>query len=288
MTANPAIEAFFDPTTWTISYVVFDHTNGHAAIIDPVLDFDARTGRIHTTNADKIIAFIHEQQLTVDWLLETHAHADHLSASHYLKSKLGGKTGISKHIVEVQSIFSRLFNLQTTLPCDGSQFDYLFNDAERFSIGILQAAVRFVPGHTPADLAYHIGDALFVGDTLFMPDIGTARCDFPGGNAKTLYHSIHRLLALPEDTRLFMCHDYPPAGRSPKWQTSVAEQRKSNIHVNSQITEAQFIAMREARDRTLDAPALLLPAIQVNIRAGELPPAESNGTHYLKIPLNAI
>ncbi|MBV8660312.1 MAG: MBL fold metallo-hydrolase [Burkholderiales bacterium] len=285
---TPMVRAFFDAATSTISYVVYDQPGGHAAVIDPVLDYDARSGRTTTLGAAQVLAFLKETGLTLDWILETHAHADHLSAAHWLREQAGGRIAIGEHIREVQRIFCAIFNLEPTFRSDGSQFDYLFREDEAFQIGTLTAHARFVPGHTPADIAYQIGDAVFVGDTLFMPDVGTARCDFPGGNAATLYRSIRRLLALPGDTRLFMCHDYPPNGRAVGWQCSVAEQRARNIHVHDGIDEAGFVAMREARDKTLDMPTLILPSIQVNIRAGEAPPAEDNGKRYLKIPFNSL
>ncbi|VVE26677.1 beta-lactamase [Pandoraea communis] len=289
MSATPAhIEAFFDTVTATVTYVVFDAPGGHAAIIDPVLDYDPKAGRTHTGSAERVLEFIAAQKLTVDWILETHAHADHLSAARWLKEHVGGRIAIGAHIRDVQHVFKKLFHLGTDVPPDGSQFDHLFDDGETFAIGTLQAEAMFVPGHTPADMAYRVGDAVFVGDTLFMPDVGTARCDFPGGNAHTLFRSIRRLLALPESTRLFMCHDYPPSGRAANWQTTVGEQRRANIHVHDGIDETAFVAMREARDRTLDMPTLILPAVQVNIRAGDMPAPEANGTRYLKIPLNAL
>jgi glyoxylase-like metal-dependent hydrolase (beta-lactamase superfamily II) len=285
---NPIIKPFFDSITGTVSYVVHDAPGGHAAIVDPVLDYDAKSGRMHTAGALAIEQFVQSEGLTVDWILETHAHADHLSAAHYLKQHLGGKIAIGQQICRVQSVFKKLFNLEPEFHPDGSQFDHLFAADEAFRIGALSAHALYVPGHTPADMAYRIGDAVFVGDTLFMPDVGTARCDFPGGNAHTLYQSIRKLLALPPQTRLFMCHDYPPAGRAPAWQTTVAEQRRSNIHVHDGVSEADFVAMRTARDATLEMPTLILPSVQVNIRAGEMPPVEENGVSYLKIPVNAL
>ena len=285
---NPHIEAFYDSITGTISYVVYDAPSGHAAVIDPVLDYDPKSGRTRTSSADKLIKFIHGNALTVEWILETHAHADHLSAAHYLKRTLGGKIAIGSRIRQVQTVFKRLFNLENDFPQDGSQFDHLFADDETFCIGRLTAHALFVPGHTPADMAYQIGDAVFVGDTLFMPDVGTARCDFPGGDAHALYSSIRKLLALPDSTRLFMCHDYPPAGRAPAWETTVAEQRRSNIHILDGVGKEDFVAMRQKRDASLEMPVLILPSIQVNIRAGALPAPESNGISYLKVPLNAL
>lgn len=284
----PLVQPFFDPITGTITYVIFQAHQPECAIIDPVLDYEAASGRTSTSHADTVIDFIRSRHLQVEWILETHAHADHLSAASYLKHKLGGRTAIGRHIREVQAVFKSLFNLEAEFHIDGSQFDHLFEADESFSIGGLNAQALHVPGHTPADMAYRIGDAIFVGDTLFMPDVGTARCDFPGGDAHQLYHSIRRLLALPGDTRLYMCHDYPPDGREPVWETTVHAQRDHNIHVHDGIDETQFVAMRQARDATLTMPTLMLPAVQVNIRAGELPLPENNGVRYLKIPLNHV
>ncbi|SAK39423.1 beta-lactamase domain-containing protein [Caballeronia hypogeia] len=285
---QPTIQPFFDINTGTMTYVVFGATGSAAAIVDPVLDYDPKAARTSTTSADAVIAFVREQRLQVEWILETHAHADHLSAAPYLKRELGGKIGIGESIRTVQGVFKKIFDLEREFQLDGSQFDHLFSDGERFMIGELEACALFVPGHTPADMAYRIGDAVFVGDTLFMPDLGTARCDFPGGSARTLYRSIQRLLALDPHTRLFVCHDYPPATREPRWQSTVLEQREHNIHVGGGKTEDEFVVMREARDATLGMPTLILPAIQVNIRAGQFPQAAENGTTYLKIPLNAL
>ena len=284
---QPAIQGFFDPVTSTVSYVVHEAGARECAIIDPVLDYDAAAGRISTTGADIIAAYVQAQGLKVQWLLETHAHADHLSASAYLKRKLGGQIGIGAAITQVQGVFRDIYNLEPEFKLDGSQFDRLFEPDELFQIGRLKVQALHVPGHTPADMAYQVeGDSLFVGDTLFMPDVGTARCDFPGGDAHQLYQSIKRLLALPAQTRLFMCHDYPPAGREAAWSTTVGEQRAKNIHVNDSIDLTGFVDMRTARDATLGVPALLIPAIQVNIRAGNLPPADDSGLCSLKIPLN--
>lgn len=285
---NPVIEAFFDSGTSTISYVVYDQPGGRAAIIDPVLDYDPKAGRASSVSADRLIHFVRSQGLSVDWILETHAHADHLSAAHFLKQELGGRAAIGDRIRQVQGVFKKLFNLEREFAQDGSQFDHLFADGEIFRIGALTVEALFVPGHTPADMAYRIGDAVFVGDTMFMPDVGTARCDFPGGDAHILYASIRKLLSLPPQTRLFMCHDYPPAGREPAWETTVADQRSRNIHVRDAVGEAEFVAMRTARDAGLELPVLILPSVQVNIRAGVFPAPEQNGVSYLKIPLNAI
>ena len=282
------VQPFFDPATWTVTYVVYECASGQCAIVDPVLDYDPKSGRTDTASAERVASFVHAQQLDVEWILETHAHADHLSAAAHLKRQFGGRIAIGEQIAAVQSAFKPVFNLEPEFRLDGSQFDHLFHDGETFRVGALAGEAMHVPGHTPADLAYRIGDAVFVGDTLFMPDVGTARCDFPGGNARALYRSIRRILALPGSTRLFMCHDYPPAGRGPQWETTVAAQRDGNIHVHDGIDEDRFAMMREARDRTLDMPALILPSIQVNIRAGQLPPPEANGRSYLKIPLNSL
>jgi len=285
---KPNINAFFDSATWTVSYIVFDEPGGICAIIDPVLDYDPKSSRTSTRSADKLIAFIQEQRLSVEWILETHAHADHLSSADYLKNRLGGKTGIGSNIPVVQETFKRIFNLDDTFIPDGHQFDHLFTEGELFQVGKLTARTIPVSGHTPADTAYQFDDALFVGDTLFMPDIGTARADFPGGDASQLFKSIQKLLAFPPETRLFMCHDYPPANRAASWQSTVAQQRLHNIHVHDGINENEFVTMRSKRDTTLEMPNLLLPSIQVNIRAGKLPPVETNGIAYFKIPVNLI
>ncbi len=283
------IEAFLDPASSTYSYVVYEADGGQCAIVDPVLDYDAASGRTATTQADKIIAFVRAHHLQVQWLLETHAHADHLSAAPYLRGQLGGKIAIGESISKVQDVFKALFNLEPAFCVDGSQFDHLFAPDESFMIGNLRATALHVPGHTPADMAYLIGnDVILVGDTLFMPDVGTARCDFPGGNANQMYASIHKLLAFPASVRLYVCHDYPPESRSSQYMTTVGEQRKSNIHVRDGIDEATFVDMRTRRDAGLGMPTLLLPAIQVNVRAGDLPPAEDNGVTYLKIPINKL
>ena len=282
------VKAFFDPATWTVSYVVFDAPGGHCALVDSVLDYDPKSGRTRTDSANQLIAFVREQNLTVDWILETHAHADHLSAAPYLRKHLGGKIAIGGKITQVQNVFKGIFHLEPEFATNGSQFDHLFEDGDTFAIGALQAQALSVPGHTPACMAYQVGDAVFVGDTLFMPDVGTARCDFPGGNAHTLYQSVRKLLSLPPETRLFMCHDYPPEGREAQWECTVADQRARNIHVHDGVSEAEFVAMRTKRDAGLTMPVLILPSVQVNIRAGELPPPEANGVSYLKIPLNAL
>jgi glyoxylase-like metal-dependent hydrolase (beta-lactamase superfamily II) len=279
---KPIIQPFFDPATGTVTYVV--HDGAAAAIIDSVLDYEPKAARTDTRSAERVIEFVRARRLRVEWILETHAHADHLSAAPYVRAHLGGRVAIGERIGEVQAIFREVFNLEKELPA----FDRLLADGERFAIGALQVEALHVPGHTPADMAYRIGDAVFVGDTLFMPDVGTARADFPGGDARTLYRSIRRLLALPPETRIFVCHDYPPQGREPRWETTVAQQRAANIHVRDGVSEGEFVAMRTARDRTLEMPTLILPSIQVNIRAGELPLPEANGRAYLKIPLNAL
>ncbi|WP_322030673.1 MBL fold metallo-hydrolase [Paraburkholderia sp. J76] len=287
-TSEPIVEPFFDPVTATVTYVVHAGRGTACAIVDPVLDYDPRSGRTSTESADRVIAFVREYELRVEWLLETHAHADHLSSAPYLKAQLGGRIAIGEHIRAVQGVFRAVFNLGETLEPDGSQFDVLFRDGETFQVGALEARALHVPGHTPADLAYRIGNAVFVGDTLFMPDVGSARCDFPGGDAHTLYRSARKLLDLPGDTRLFMCHDYPPASRAPCFETTVSAQRSGNIHLNDTVSEEAFVQMRTARDRTLAMPNLILPSIQVNIRAGRMPEPEANGVRYLKIPVDAL
>lgn len=281
---NPQIQAFFDEVTATVTYVVYESRGSACAVIDPVLDFDPKSGRTSTASADRVIAFVRGHELSVAWLLETHAHADHLSGAPYIASQLGGRTGIGEHIGKVRKSFSAMFPHHSG---DG-EFDHLFAPGESFSIGRLEARALHVPGHTPADMAFQIGDAVFVGDTMFMPDVGTARCDFPGGDAAMLYQSARRILALPPATRLFMCHDYPPAGRGPAWETTVAAQRAHNIHIRDGVSQDEFVAMRTRRDDTLAMPVLILPAIQVNLNAGQLPPPENNGMRYLKIPLNAM
>lgn len=285
---KPQIQAFFDDATWTVSYVVFDQPGGHCALVDSVLDYDPKSGRTSTRSAERLIEFVQSRNLTVQWILETHAHADHLSAAHYLRKKLGGKIAIGAAITQVQNVFKGVFHLEPEFRADGSQFDHLLHDEEEFHIGALTAKALAVPGHTPACMAYQIEDAVFVGDTLFMPDVGTARCDFPGGNAHTLYQSVRKLLSLPAKTRLFMCHDYPPSGRHATWQSTVADQRTHNIHVHDGVAEDAFVELRTRRDATLEMPVLILPSVQINIRAGELPPAEANGVTYLKIPVNTL
>ena len=285
---TPSIEALFDPGTSSLTYIVADRATRRAAIIDPVLDYDPKSGRTGTASADKAIERVAQQVLTVDWLLETHVHADHLSAAPYLKQRLGGSIAIGRHVTTVQRTFRSVFNAEAGFATDGSQFDRLLDDGDTVAIGTLEARVMHTPGHTPACVTYAVSDAAFVGDTLFMPDFGTARCDFPGGDAATLYRSIRRILSLPLQTRLFMCHDYMPGGRELRWETSVAEQREKNVHVHDGVTEAEFVRMRTERDKTLAMPVLLLSAVQVNMRAGAFPPPESNGKTYLKIPLNTF
>jgi glyoxylase-like metal-dependent hydrolase (beta-lactamase superfamily II) len=288
-TPTPQVTPFFHRSSHTLSYVVADPATGAAAIIDPCLDFDMASSRTGIASATEVLDHVRRKGLKVDWILETHAHADHLSAAAWLKPRLpGARIGIGTGIVDVQKTFKPIFNLGEHFPVDGSQFDHLFADGERFAIGSLDAAVIAVPGHTRDSIAYRIGDAVFVGDSLFMPDGGTARCDFPGGDAATLYRSIReRLYTLPEQTRVFICHDYQPGGRELRCQTTIAEQRRANIHVRDGVPEAEFVAMRTARDATLAVPALILPSVQVNLRAGELPPPASNGVRYLVLPLNA-
>lgn len=285
----PMSKAFFDEATNTATYVVHDPISRSAAIIDSVLDFDAASGRTSHGSADAIIAYVRSEQLNVEWILETHVHADHLSAGPYLQDRLGGKLGIGREIVTVQNVFGKIFNEGTEFERDGSQFDQLFEDGDTFALGSVPVAALHVPGHTPADLAYVIGDAVFTGDTLFMPDYGTARADFPGGDARQLYRSIRRLLLLPRDTRLFLCHDYKAPGRdSYVWETTVGMQRDANVHVHEGVDEDSFVEMRSKRDATLSMPKLILPSIQVNMRGGHLPDPEENGVRYLKIPLDTV
>ncbi|GAC1036411.1 MBL fold metallo-hydrolase [Pseudomonas sp. No.117] len=286
---TPRIEPFFDATTSTFTYVIYEAPGSHCAIVDSVLDYDPHSGRTATLSADRVARFVRDQGLSVQWLLETHAHADHLSAAPYLRRQLGGRIAIGEGIRRVQGAFKDVFNLEPEFRLDGSQFDHLFQPDELFHIGNLVARALHVPGHTPADMAYQVEEAhVFVGDTLFMPDVGSARCDFPGGSARDLYRSIRQLLALPEATRLYLCHDYPPAGREARHQTTVGEERALNVHVRDGVDEDAFVALRTRRDATLAMPTLILPAIQVNIRAGTLPPVEANGRRYLKIPIDGF
>jgi len=285
----PVVTAFFDEPTFTASYVVHDPATRVAAIVDSVLNFDQPSGKTATAAADKLVAHVTEQGLTIEWLLETHVHADHLSAAPYLQEKLGGKIAIGKDIVAVQAVFGALFNEGNDFARDGSQFDQLFEDGRGFTLGSIPAIALHVPGHTPVDMAFVIGDAAFVGDTIFMPDYGTSRTDFPGGDARQLYHSIRRLLALPAETRLFLCHDYKAPGREVfAWESTVGAERASNIHVHDGVGEEEFVTMRTQRDATLSVPRLILPSIQVNMRAGHFPEPDANGTRYLKIPLNTV
>lgn len=281
----PVVHPFLHAASSTCTYVVRDPASRSAAIIDPAADFDARSGRVGFKSAEAIASFVAAEGLLVEWILETHAHADHLSAAPWLQQRLGGRIGIGAGIRRVQATFKGVFNLEDSFATDGSQFDHLFDDDEAFAIGSLTTRVLATPGHTSDSVTYLAGDAAFVGDSIFMPDGGTARCDFPGGDAATLYRSIQRLYALPAATRIFVCHDYGPGGRPVAWETTVAAERAANIHVRDGVTEAAFVALRQARDATLDVPNLLYPAVQVNIRAGRWPPAESNGTHYLKLPV---
>ena len=282
------IKAFFDPETWTYTYVVSGGKGSPCIVIDSVLNYDSKSGRTSTHSADEVIQFIQNEELKLAWILETHAHADHLTAAPYLQEKLGGKLVIGNHITNVQSVFKGVFNLEAGFAVDGSQFDHLLTDSESLDFGELSLKALYVPGHTPACMAYEIGDALFVGDTLFMPDVGTARCDFPGGNAKTLYQSIQKILSYPNETKLYMCHDYPPNGRSPEFCSTVGAEKSGNIHVHDGISEEQFVQMRTQRDETLQMPTLILPSIQINIRAGHFPEPEDNSKSYLKIPLNIL
>ncbi len=286
---RPVIRSFFDPSTFTISHVVRDPGSNACAIIDSVLDYDPASGRTMTASAQALIDYIKSETIEVQWLLETHAHADHLSAAPVLQAAIGGQLAIGRDIIRVQEVFGKIFNAGTEFQRDGSQFDRLFQDGDRFKIGNLDATVLHVPGHTPACLAYVVGDAIFPGDTMFMPDYGTARCDFPGGDARTLYRSIKRLTQLPDDARMFMCHDYKAPGRDDYvWETTVGAERTGNIHVRDGMSEDEFVKMRTERDATLAMPKLILPSVQVNMRAGKLPPAEDNGVQYLKIPVNAL
>lgn len=288
LSVKPEVTAFFDAPTNTVSYVVKDPRSNACAVIDSVMDIDYAAGRISYGSADAIIAFITAHELRLEWLIETHVHADHLSAAPYIQGKLGGKLGIGDRITVVQDTFGKIFNEGTAFQRDGSQFDRLFADGDTYEIGTLTAFAMHTPGHTPACMTHVIGDAAFVGDTLFMPDGGTARADFPGGDAGELYRSIRRVLALPPETRLFMCHDYGPAGRPIQWETTVAAERTHNIHVRDGVTEAEFVALRTARDATLDMPRLIIPSIQVNMRAGDLPPPDEAGKRFLKVPINGL
>ncbi len=289
MANRPDVKAFFDEATFTVTYVVSDPATNKAAILDSVLDYDPKSGRTKTDSADAVIAYVREQGLDVDWILETHVHADHLSAAPYIKEKLGGELAIGANITTVQDVFGKVFNAGTEFQRDGSQFDHLFEDGEQFAIGSIQAKAIHTPGHTPACMTFVIGDAGFVGDTLFMPDFGTARCDFPGGDARTLYQSIQKIFALPDETRLFMCHDYKAPGRDEyAWETTVGEEKAKNIHVGGGKTEDEFVKMRTERDAQLAMPVLILPSVQTNMRAGELPPPEDNGVRYMKIPIDAL
>ncbi|WKL16268.1 MBL fold metallo-hydrolase [Comamonas testosteroni] len=282
------IEPFFDTVTGTVSYVLADTISGQVAVIDPVLDFEPKSGTLSSRSADKLIDYVRGNGWQLQWIVETHAHADHLSAAQHIRHHLGGKVAIGAHICDVQAVFRKIYHFERSFLPDGSQFDHLVQDGERLPLGQLELLAMHVPGHTPADMAYRVEDAVFVGDTLFMPDVGTARADFPGGDAATLYRSIRRILELPEQTRIFVCHDYPPAGRKPCWQTTVQAQRSGNIHVHDGISEAEFVQMRTARDATLEMPTLILPSVQVNVRAGKLPPAQDDGRTYIQLPINAF
>ncbi len=285
---NFKIKGFFDKETSTISYVIYDMTSKKCAVIDSVLDFDFSSGTIDYHNAEKIISFIEKTKLDLEWLIETHVHADHLSASPYIQKKLGGKIGISEKISDIQNIFGKTFNAGTEFQRDGSQFDRLFKDNDEYKIGSIKCKVINTPGHTPACTAHVIGNSIFVGDTLFMPDLGSARADFPGGDARELYRSIQKILSYPDDTLIFVCHDYPPTSRKVEWVTTVGEQKKKNIHVKTSIGEDEFVKVREARDKTLNMPKLIIPSIQVNMRAGNLPPAEDSGDVFIKVPINSM
>ena len=284
----PIVKGFFHKQSGTVSYVVIDSTTNLCAILDTVLDFDYSTGTIYFEHADSVIDFVNENKLDVEWLIETHVHADHLSAAPYIQKKLGGKIGISEKISDIQNIFGKTFNAGTEFQRDGSQFDKLFKDNDKYKIGNINCKVINTPGHTPACTAHVIGNSIFVGDTLFMPDLGSARADFPGGDARQLYRSIQKILSYPDETRIFVCHDYPPSSREVKWSTTVGEQKENNVHVKTSILEDEFVKIREARDKTLNMPKLIIPSIQVNMRAGNLPPPEDNGSVYIKVPINSI
>lgn len=286
---RPEVASFFDLTTNTVTHIVSDPISKSAAIIDSVLDYDSASGKISYASADRLITYVREHNLDIEWILETHIHADHLSAAPYLQERLGGKLGIGEKIIEVQKIFGKVFNAGTEFARDGSQFDKLWKDGEEFMVGTIPGHILYTPGHTPADLSYLIGDAVFVGDTLFMPDYGSARCDFPGGSAETMFQSVQKIFSLPEEIRMFMCHDYLPEGRTEYvWETTVGEEKKRNIHLKAGTQEREFIETRTARDKTLGMPKLIIPSLQVNMRAGNLPEAEANGVQYLKVPLNSI
>ena len=285
---KPVVKTFFDKATFTATHLVHCPETRQAAVIDSVLDYDPKSGRTSTASADALLAYVAEEKLEVVWILETHVHADHLTASPYLKEKLGAKVAIGARIATVQGVFKKIFNAEPEFATDGRQFDHLFEDGERFSIGRLEGRVMHTPGHTPACATYVIGDAAFVGDTLFMPDFGTARCDFPGGDARTLYRSIQKILALPPETRIFLCHDYAPGGRDYLWETTVAEEKANNIHVGAGKTREEFVKFRTERDAQLDMPKLILPSLQVNMRAGQLPPADKDGKTFLKVPVNGL
>lgn len=286
---KPDVTGFFDEATNTISYVVADHATQRCAVVDSLLDYDAASGRTSTESAEKIVAFVKEKGLTVNWVIDTHVHADHLTAAPFIKQQLGGTTGIGEQISTVQRVFSQIFNEGQSFHTDGRQFDHLFKDGESYKIGSIEAHAIHTPGHTPACMSHVIGDAVFVGDTLFMPDFGTARCDFPGGDSGTLYDSIQKLFALPDETRVFLCHDYKAVGRENFiWETSIGDQKLNNIHVKTGTTRNEFIKMRDERDTTLGMPHLILPSVQINMRAGEMPPSEDNGTSYMKVPINKL
>ncbi|CAN5758901.1 MBL fold metallo-hydrolase [soil metagenome] len=288
-TPRPDVASFFDPATNTITHIISDSLTKGAAIIDSVLDYDSASGKISYESADALIAYVHERELHVEWILETHIHADHLSAAPYLQEKLGGALGIGENIIDVQTIFGDVFNAGTEFSRDGSQFDKLWREGEEFTVGTIPGGILFTPGHTPADVSYLIGDALFVGDTLFMPDYGSARCDFPGGSAKTMFESVQKIFSLPEETRIFLCHDYLPEGRTEYvWETTVGEEKERNIHLKVGTIAEEFIETRTTRDKILGMPKLIIPSIQVNMRAGNVPEAEDNSVQYLKIPLNSI
>ena len=288
LSIKPEVTGFFDAQTNTISYVVKDPASKACAIVDSVMDIDYAAGRITSAGADRIVDFVRANGLDVEWIIETHVHADHLSGAPYIQGKVGGKLGIGENITVVQEVFGKIFNEGTEFQRDGSQFDRLFGDGDSYTIGAMTAHVMHTPGHTPACMTHVIGDAAFIGDTLFMPDGGSARADFPGGDARTLYRSIHRVLSLPDETRLFICHDYGPNGRDIKWETSVAIEKEHNIHVRDGVSEDEFVAMREARDKTLAMPKLIIPSLQINMRAGQLPPKDESGKTYLKVPVNGL